>query len=227
MNEQFPLRISAMFRNGIVGYAKNFVPLTVAAAATIIVFGFFRYWAQLANNDGNTFSSIVYDLVGLVLAGTIAMPWFAYALDAARGRPIDIAGPWRNGKLFAAQFVCAIFFWAAVLLGLRYLAGIPSILAALFYGFYGYVVADGAAKGGLRALGTSVRLGTKRRVALFAILALFAVFNLLAAIPLGYVDSVSTSSVAISLALLTVTGSITLVSGACLYDVLTERLVEQ
>ena len=112
-------------------------------------------------------------------------------------------------------------FWAAFLLGLRYLAGIPSIFATLFYGFYGYVVADRAAKGGLRALGTSVRLGTKRRVALFAILALFAVFNLLAAIPLGY--DVSLLTVVLTLALLTVTASITLVGGACLYDALTER----
>lgn len=126
---------------------------------------------------------------------------------------------------FAAQLVCAIFFWAAFMLGLRYLAGIPSILAALFYGFYGYVVADRAAKGGLRALGTSVRLGTKRRVALFAILALLAIFNLLAAIPLGY--GVSTLTVVLTLALLTVTASITLVGGACLYDALTERLGEQ
>lgn len=225
MSEQFPLPISAMFRSGISGYVRNLVPLTAAAAVTIAVFGVFRFWAQVAINDGRTFQSIVLDLVGLVLAGTIALPWFAYALDAARDQPIDLAGPWRNGKQFVAQLVCAIFFWAAFLLGLRYLAGIPSILATLFYGFYGYVVADRAAKGGLRALGTSVRLGTKRRVALFAILALFGAFNLLAAIPLGY--DVSALTVVLTLALLTVTASITLVGGACLYDALTERLGEQ
>ena len=225
MREQFPLPISAMFRSGISGYFKNVVPLTSAAAVTIAVFGIFRFWAQAATDDDRVFQSIVFDLVGLVLAGTIALPWFAYALDAARDKPIDVGGPWRSGKQFAAQFVCAVFFWAAFLLGLRYLAGIPSILAALFYGFYGYVVADRAAKGGLRALGTSVRLGTKRRVALFAILALFGAFNLLAAIPLGYAVSVLT--VVLTLALLTVTASVTLVGWACLYDVLTERLDER
>lgn len=225
MREQFPLPISAIFRSGFSGYLKNVVPLTSAAAVTIAIFGIFRFWAQAASNDDRIFQSIVFDLAGLVLAGTIALPWFAYALDAARDKPIDVAGPWRSGKQFAAQFVCAIFFWAAFLLGLRYLAGIPSILAALFYGFYGYVVADRAAKGGLRALGTSVRLGTKRRVALFAILALFAAFNLLAAIPLGYAVSVLT--VVLTLALLTVTASVTLVGWACLYDVLTERLDER
>ena len=225
MSEQFPLRISAMFRSGVSGYVKNLVPLTVAAAVTIAVFGVFRFWAQIAIGDGKTLQSIAFDLVGLVLAGTVSLPWFAYALDAARGNPIDLAAPWRSGSQFAAQFVCAIFFWAAFLLGLRYLAGIPSILAALFYGFYGYVVADRAAEGGLRALGTSVRLGTKRRVALFAILALFAIFNLLAAIPLGY--GVSALTVVLTLAILTVTASITLVGGACLYDALTERLDER
>ena len=225
MREPFPLPISAMFRSGISGYVKNVVPLTAAAAITVAVFGLFRFWAQVAINNDQTLQSIVLDLVGLVLAGTIALPWFAYALDAARDKPIDVAGPWRSGRQFAAQLVCAIFFWAAFLLGLRYLAGIPSLLAALFYGFYGYVVADRAAKGGLRALGTSVRLGTKRRVALFAILALFAAFNLLAAIPLGYAVSVLT--VVLTLALLTVTASVTLVGWACLYDVLTERLDER
>ena len=225
MKEPFPLRISEMFRSGISGYVKNLIPLTAAAAVTIAVFGVFRFWAHTASDDGKTFQSIAFDLVGLVLAGTVSLPWFAYALDAARGKPIDLAAPWRSGGQFAAQFVCAIYFWAAFMLGLRYLAGIPSILAALFYGFYGYVVADRAAKGGLRALGTSVRLGTKRRVALFAILALFAIFNMLAAIPLGYGES--TLTVLLTLALLTVTASITLVGGACLYDTLTERLDEQ
>ncbi len=225
MSEQFPLRISALFRSGISGYVKNLVPLTAAAAVTIAVFGIFRFWAQIAIDDGKTLQSIALDLAGLVLAGTVSLPWFAYALDAARGKPIDLAAPWRSGGQFAAQLVCAIFFWAAFLLGLRYLAGIPSIFAALFYGFYGYVVADRAAKGGLRALGTSVRLGTKRRVALFAILALFAIFNLLAAIPLGY--GVSALTVVLTLALLTVTASITLVGGACLYDAMKERLGEQ
>lgn len=223
--EPFPLAISAMFRRGFVGYVRNVVPLTVASAATLAVLGVFRVPAQMAMNDGRELQAIAIDLVGLVLAGTVSLPWFAYALDAARGRPIDLAGPFRDGILFVAQFVCAFWFWAAFMLGLRYLAGIPSIFAALFYGFYGYVVADRAANGGLRALGTSVRLGNRRRVALFAILALFIVFNLLAAIPLGF--QVTPFTIVLSIAAFTVTSSITVVSGACLYDVLFDRLDEQ
>ena len=225
MTEPFPLRISAMFRQGWTGYIKNLLPLTVGAAATFAVYGVFRVLAQSALDDGQEIPSVVLDLVGLVLAGMIAMPWYTYAIAAARNEPIDLVAPWRDGARFNAQFVCAFWFWAAFMLGLRYLFGIPSILAMLFYGFHGYVVADRAAKGGLRALGTSVRLGHKRRVALFAILALFVLFNLVAALPLSY--GVSPSTVAVSVVLFSVTASVTLVSGASLYDALHARLDEQ
>ena len=224
MTEPFPLSIAAMFRQGWTGYIKNIGSLTVGAAATFAVYGVFRVLAQRALDDGQQIASIVLDLVGLILAGTVALPWYVYALDAARAKPIDLAAAWRGGR-FSAQFVCAIWFWAAFLLGVRYLFGLPSILAFLFYGFHGYVVADRAAKGGLRALGTSVRLGHKRRLALFAILALYLVFNLVAALPLGY--GATPLTIAISALLFTVTASVTLVSGACLYDVLYARLEDQ
>ncbi len=224
MTEPFPLSIAAMFRRGCTGYARNVGPLTVGAAATLAVYGVFRILAQQALDDGQQLASIALDLVGLVLAGTVAVPWYVYALDAARSKPIDLAAAWRGGR-FSAQFVCSFWFWAAFMLGVRYLFGIPSILALLFYGFHGYIVADRAAKGGLRALGTSVRLGHKRRVALFAILALFIVFNLVAALPLG--SGATPLTIVISVALFTATGSVTLVSGACLYDTLYERLEDQ
>ena len=224
MTEPFPVSIAAMFRQGWAGYTRNIGPLTVGAVATFAVYGVFRILAQQAFNDGQQLASIALDVVGLVLAGTVALPWYVYALDAARSNPIDLVAAWRGGR-FSAQFVCAFWFWAAFMLGLRYLFGIPSILALLFYGFHGYVVADRAAKGGLRALGTSVRLGHKRRVALFAILALFIVFNLVAALPLG--SGATPLTIVISVALFTATGSVTLVSGACLYDGLYARLEDQ
>lgn len=225
MTEAFPLRISAMFREGWTGYIRNVGPLTVGALATFATYGVFRLLADQALDDGQEIASVVLDLVGLVLAGTVSVPWYAYAINAARARPIDLGGPWREGSLFSAQFVCAFWFWAAVMLGLRYLFGLPSILAFLFYGFHGYVVADRAAKGGLRALGTSVRLGHKRRMALFAILTLFILFNFVSALPLGY--GASPLSIAVSVAAFSATASVTLVSGACLYDALTARLDEQ
>ncbi len=225
MTEPFPLSIAAMFRRGWTGYTRNIGPLTAGAVATLAVYGLFRVLAQQALDDGQQLASIALDLVGLVLAGTVALPWYVYALDAARSNPVALAAPWRGGSRFSAQFVCAFWFWAAFMLGVRYLFGIPSILALLFYGFHGYVVADRTAKGGLRALGTSVRLGHKRRVALFAILALFIVFNLLAALPLG--SGATPLTIAMSVALFTATGSISLVSGACLYDALYARLEDQ
>ena len=225
MTEPFPISIVAMFRRGWSGYTSNIGPLTVGAVATFAVYGVFRILAQQALDDGQQIASIALDLVGLMLAGTVALPWYVYALAAARSNPIELAAAWRDGSRFSAQFVCAFWFWAAFMLGLRYLFGVPSILALLFYGFHGYVVADRVAKGGLRALGTSVRLGHKRRVALFAILALFIVFNLAAAIPLSY--GVTPVTYAASAVCFTVTGSVTLVSGARLYDVLYARMEDQ
>ena len=225
MTEAFPVRLSVIFREGWTGYIRNIVPLTVGALVTFATYGVFRILAQRALDDGQEIASVVLDLVGLVVAGTASLPWYAYAINAYRSRPIDLGAPWRDGSLFSAQFVCAFWFWAAVMLGLRYLFGLPSILAFLFYGFHGYVVADRAAKGGLRALGTSVRLGHKRRMALFAILALFILFNFVSALPLGY--GATPLSIAISAAAFSATASITLVSGACLYDALTKRLDEQ
>ncbi len=222
MTVPFPLRISVMFRRGIVGYARNFLPLTAAAAAPFAVYLAFRV---AAINQERFLASIALDLVGMVLAGTVSLPWFSYALDAARDKPIDILGPLGDVVSFVAQLVCSFWFWAAVLLGLRYLFGIPALFAAVFYGFYGYVVADGTAKGGLRALGTSVRLGTGRRVALFAVMALFAVFNFAAALPLGY--GVNAVTIASTIAVALVTTSITVVAGACLYDTLYDLMDEQ
>lgn len=224
MTEPFPLRVSDMFRAGWSGYIRNIGQLTLGAFATFAVSGLFLLLAQVARDDGQEIMWVVLSLVGLVLAGTVALPWFSYALDAARAQPVDLSGPWRDGSMFSAQFVCAIWFWAAFMLGIRFLFGLPSILALLFYGFHGYVVADRAAKGGLRALGTSVRLGHGRRIALFAILALFVLFNLLAALPASYG---SPALVAVSVVAFSVTASITLVAGAALYDELTARLEDQ
>ncbi len=211
-----------MFRRGVAGYARNFLPLTAAAVVTFAAYGVFRVQAQAALDQERQLLSIAIDLVGLVLAGTVSLPWFAYAICAARGKPIYFLAPLRDGLQFVAQFVCAFWFWAAVLLGVRYLFGIPSIIAVLLYGFYGYVVADRASKGGLRALGTSVRLGSGRRVALFAIMTLFIVFNFLAAIPLGY--GVTAVTITGTVAAFVITSNITMVAGACLYDALTEQL---
>lgn len=222
MTEPFPITPVAMFREGIAGFRRQPLTLLVAGAVTFGVYAAFRIPAQIALDDGRRALGIALDLFGAVMAGTAAYPWFSYALSASRGEPEPFMKPLQIPARFLAQFVAAFWFWAAVMLGTRYLGGIPSILAAIFYAFYGYVVVDRSDMGGMKALGTSVRLGNKRRIALFAILTLFAVFNMFAVLPLGY--GVNPGTIALTMALLLVTTSITLVAGAALYDTLKVNL---
>ncbi len=211
-----------MFTRGFRGFAQNALPLVATGLVTLVVYGAFRWPAQQLFNDDKVYQSIAVDLVGLILAGTIAYPWYSYALDSARGEKADLARPFANRRLFFAQFVSSFWFWAGVLLGVRYLAGLPSIFVILLYAFHGYVIADGKAKSGLVALGTSVRLGQGRRIALFALGTLLVIFNLFGAISLGFEVNPSLDPLMIGIAVvgLAVTTSVTLVCGAVLYDAL-------
>ncbi len=67
----FPVRIGVLFSQGLAGYKRGFFPLTAAGAFTFFVYGLFRFAA--ANTD-NFVQSLAIDLVGLVLAGTAALP---------------------------------------------------------------------------------------------------------------------------------------------------------
>ena len=219
----FPLPIPEMFRRGLRGYVANVVPLTLAAVATFVVYGAFGIPALQAFNDDNTVRFLALNITGMVLASTTALPWFSYALNAARNEPIDIAAPFRDGTRFVDQFVASFWFWAAFLLGYQYLYTIPALFVAVLYAFFGFVIAERAAEGPLRSLGTSVRLGEKRRIALFALLVLFFMFNFAGALPLGY--GVNPVTVVITLITLTMTTSITLVAWACLYDTLSDSFI--
>ncbi len=219
----FPLPIPEMFRRGLRGYVANVVPLTLAAIATFVVYGAFAIPSVEAANDDNTVRFLALNITGLVLASTAALPWFSYALNAARNEPIDIAAPFRDGVRFVDQLVCSFWFWGAFILGFQYLWTIPSLFVAVFYAFFGFVVAERAAEGPLRSLGTSVRLGDKRRIALFAILVLFFMFNFLSLLPLGI--AVNPVTYVVTLITLAMTTSITLVAWACLYDTLSDLLI--
>ncbi len=218
MSSPFPLRLGVMFSLGMAGFRRQPLPLLAAGAVTLAVLGAFGVLAQNAFNDDRVVVGLVYSLVGSVLGGAVAYPWFHYALQISRGGVMDIFEPLREIAGFKDLFVCSFWFWAAFLLGLQYLSGIPSLLVLVLYAFYGYVVADGRAIGGLRALGTSVRLGQGRRIALFGILVLYAIFNFCALIPFSFgVNVVTVPSAAL---LFLITSSITMVGGAVLYDAL-------
>ena len=77
-----------------------------------------------------------------------------------RRKPIDLAAPWCSGGSRRAVRL-PIFFWAAFMLGLRYLAGIPSILAALFYASTAMSSPIERPKEACGHSATSVRLGTQ------------------------------------------------------------------
>lgn len=213
----FGISIGSIFRAGIVGYFKHIGPLTAAALATLATYAVFRIPAQIALNDDFLVRSIALDLVGLVLAGVVAYPWYSFALDVADEKPIDVGKPFRSYSWVSKQLIASIFFWAGVLLGLRYLFGLPSIVIAIFYAFYGYALADGA-KNGLVALGTSVAVGDGKRIGLFAIASLFLLFNLFGAVALGF--TVNGLTIVLAVLGLAVTTSITMVSGAVVFRTL-------
>ncbi|NNE96103.1 MAG: hypothetical protein HKN24_08765 [Acidimicrobiales bacterium] len=221
----FGVSLGEIARRGVGGFAKQPIPLLGAAAVTLGVYGLFRWPAQQLFDDDRVYQSVAVDLVGLVVAGTVAHPWYAYALDAARGDAVDVRGPLRSSRLYRTQLVSSFWFWAGVLLGLRYLAGLPSIVVMLFYAFHGYVIADRKLKSGMMALGTSVRLGQGRRIGLFALGGLLIVFNLFGAISLGF--DVNPLTIALAIVGLAITTSITLVCGAVVYDALDAELDDE
>lgn len=218
----FPLSPLAMFREGVAGFRRQPVLLVGAALVTFGVMAAFRVPAQNALNEGNNAVGLALDIVGAVLAATVAYPWFYYALAAARDEPVSIADPFKTPMRFYAQFGAAFWFWAALIFGVQFLAGVPALLITIFYAFYGFVVVDRHDLGGLKALGTSVRLGQGKRIGLFAIMGLFAIFNFFAFIPVGY--GLSPLTLALAVALVSVSTSITMVGGAALYDVLKGEL---
>lgn len=217
-NATFGASFGSIFMSGVRGYVKNIPALSLAAAITLGSYLAFRFPAQSALDRDDLLVSIILDLVGLTLGSIVAYPWYSYALDAADGQAADIGRPFREWRRFAPQFVASFWFWAGVLLGLRYLLGIPSILVVVFYAFYGFVIADNNAETGLRALGTSVRLGEGKRIGLMAIAGLFLMFNLFGAIAVGF--EVNALTIALAVAGLSVTTSITMVAGARIYRLL-------
>ncbi len=214
----FGASFGSIFLSGVRGYFANIVPLTLAGALTIGTYFVFRVPAQAAFVEDRILSSLGLDMIGLLLASILAYPWYCYALNAADGEKVDVAFPMRTADRFGAQIVASFWFWAAVLLGLRYLFGIPSLLALLFYAFYGFAIADGAEESGLRALGYSVRLGEGKRIGLAALAGVFLIFNIFGAIAVGY--DVNALTIGLAIAGVVITTNITLVAGARVYRLL-------
>lgn len=214
----FGVGVGELFRRGVTGLRSRPWPLLATAAATLGTYLAFRIPAQLAFDQGRLLASVLIDLAGLTVAGVVALPWYAVSLAVARGEEPRLAGQLVPSRL-TAQAVASIWFWAGVLVGMRYLFGLPALAFLVLYAFHGFSVADGATSG-LRALGSSVRLGEGRRVGVFAVGFLFLLFNLAAAIALG--TGVDPLTITVTALALLVTTNVTMVAGAHLYTVLEE-----
>lgn len=180
----------------------------------VIVFGLF--WVGRASAaervaEGSLAIALLIDFVGLVVATVASLPWFRTTLRAHR----DGAELGPAGRQIKPMLVATLFFWGGVLLGIRYLYGIPSVFVLIWYGVFGYAVADGESSG-LKALGISVDLGQGRRTAVAAVGLVLALLNLLALLPVGY--NLGTAGLAISGVLLVVTTNVSMGAGAELYD---------
>ena len=220
----FPIGMTEVLSRGFKGYTANIIPLTIGAIVTMGVYAPFRWYGQQLFDDERFFRFMAVEVVGLVIAGTIAYPWYFYALDAARGKKSQLAEPFENPRRFAVQAVSSFWFWAGVLLGVRYLLGLPSIVVLLLYAFHGYVIAAGKSKSGLLALGTSVRLGQGRRFGLLAIGVLLLILNFVGAVGAGFEQLDLPVRIGLAFIGLCVTTSVSLVVGAVLFDVLWEEM---
>ncbi len=218
----FGIGIGELFRTGVRGVVFNWKALSVAATATFVTYGVFRYLASQATTERG---QLGLDLLGLVLASVIALPWYRAALDSAAEKKTELTSLLTSLQPFKDQLIASIFFYAAVLFGRQYLFGLPALLVLLLYAFYGFVVVERTRPGGLRALGYSVMLGQGRRVGIGAIGALLIILNLFGAIAIGFRDQGLADGLAwvLTVAGLLITTNISMVVGAVLYRHLTEN----
>lgn len=196
------------------GFRANITSLLVPSVATLGVYAAALLVIPTIDNPWASFGAAVG---ALVVATTVAYPWFVAALAAA-----DPAGtsPGVQPERFSDQFVASLFFWAGVLLGLRYLYGLPAAVVIVFYAFFGYAIADTPRRKALRSLGWSVYLGQGNRMRLIAIGLALAFINLLAVSPVGM--GVNAATLAVSAGLVLITSNWSMVVGARLYRALEE-----
>jgi len=215
----FGIGIGEVLSKGFNGWKSNIVPLTLAGIPPLAVTSVFSLWAQQFQVQGQIqqdFRWFLITFVGWVLAGTLAYPWYFYALKAADGEAIELGEPFEEPKRFLQQFVGSFWFFAGFLFGIRFFL-FPALFVLVFYAFYGYLIAD-KGNGGFNALGTSVRMGEKRRFGLLAMALLFIFFNFLGIVP-GFAIMEPTLRLIVATLGLVFTTSMTLVGGASIYRV--------
>ena len=210
---QLQLRIGELLSMSWRDFKASARSLALPTLVTLSVYAGFRVLVPTIEDPWLLFGT---DVLGLVVTTVVAYPWFLAALRAVD----EDGGPDLDLARFGDQMVAAIFFWAGVMLGIRYLFGLPSLIVLVFYAFFGYAVADHERRRGLKALGWSVYIGAGNRVRVFVIGLLLGLVNLFA---LGTVAAgVNVVTIAVSAIIIFVTSNVTLVAGAHLYRSLEE-----
>lgn len=186
------------------------------AIAVLALAGAARLTAQQFVDDENLLPAFIIDAAGLAAATVLALPWFRLMLSAEREEEISLPAPSSLG--WSSMIVASLFFWGGVLFAIRYLGllfliGAPLIV--VWYGLFGFAVADGTAPG-FNALGVSVRLGQGRRWTLGVLALILGFLNFLALLPIG--AGVNPATVAAAFMLLVVTTNVAMGAGAHMYD---------
>ena len=210
-----PQDLGSIIGRGVQTYRRSIVGSTLFAAVVFAVWGAGRVAAGTAIGDGNVVLGYVTDFAALTLATFVALPWFIHTLAAEDEQPLGIGGALSSSVgRFSAMLGASFFFWAGVMLGIRYLFGIPSIFVIIWYGLFGFILADKGGKG-LLSLGSSVRLGEGRRWTIAGLAAILAMLNLLALTPVG--NGLTAVNVGLAALLLSITTGISMGAGAALY----------
>ena len=224
MTKVFPIEPTEMFGIAFSDIKRQPVPVLVGAVTTLGTYAIARLAAAYFESEGLVGVGIVTDLAGLITASVVALVWYRASLSISRGESAELLAMLPTPDLVRTQIIASFWFWAGVFLGARYLAGLLSIGVVIFYGFYGYIVADRRQRSGLKALGESVRLGEGLRVGVFAVTALFLLLNLAPFIALGF--AVNNLTIGISLTGFVLTATLSVSAGAVLYNKLCQRLDE-
>lgn len=81
--QRFDIGIGDMLATGWARYRAAFVPVTAAGAVTFAVYGVFRWWSDSIDAPWTSFG---VELLGLIVAGAVSLPWYRRALAAADGQ---------------------------------------------------------------------------------------------------------------------------------------------